>query len=234
MIRIERMEIIGKGDCPLLKRWKNLLLLALILIGGCEMDSKAQPEKLPDTVAFQDKFTREFMVSPKEVKEGYYLFKSKTGGFTMWFPKDAKINREWYEKREKYFEYSVISGVRERENIIYNIDMVYENSPITDDIDTNLFLLSSSAYANYDGEYTKIKADRSTIYFAKNEQHISVDNKKDIVYQFFAYIKSNHSHQAVWFIYGVSCIDADRGCHIDVDKEEERAKMLMKSIEFHD
>jgi hypothetical protein len=198
------------------------------------MDSKAQPEKLPNTVAFQDEFTRGFMVSPKEVKEGYYLFKSKTGGFTMWFPKDAKINRGLYEKHDKYYESSVIAGVREQENIIYDIDTVYENRRITDDIDTNLFLLSSSAYANYDGEYTKIKAVRSTIYFAKNEQHISVDNKKDTVYKFFAYIKSNHSHQAVRFIYGVSCKDADRGCHIDVDKEEERAKMLMKSIEFHD
>ncbi|GCD81231.1 putative lipoprotein YvcA [Parageobacillus thermoglucosidasius] len=208
------------------------MLLALILIGGCEMDSKAQPEKLPDTVAFQDEFTREFMVSPKEVKEGYYLFKSKTGGFTMWFPKDAKINRGLYEKHDKYYESSVIAGVREQENIIYDIDMVYENRLRTEDIESDLFLLSADA--DYNGEYTKIEADRSTIYFAKNEQHISVDNKKDIVYKFFAYIKSNHSHQGVQFIYGVSCKDADQGCHINVDKEEERAKMLMKSIEFHD
>jgi hypothetical protein len=232
MIRIERMEIIGKGDRPLLKRWRNLLLLALILIGGCEMDSKAQPEKLPDTVAFQDEFTREFMVSPKEVKEGYYLFKSRTGGFTMWFPKDAKISNMFYEKHDKYYESSRFGGVRKQENVTYAVDMVYENRNITNVIDVNLSLLSD--YADYNGEYTKIEGDSSTIYFAKNEQHISVNNKKNIVYYFFSYVKSNYSPQAVRFIYWVKCEDIARGCHIDVDKEEERAKMLMKSIEFHD
>ncbi|MBA2875710.1 hypothetical protein [Thermaerobacillus caldiproteolyticus] len=147
------------------------------------MDSKAQPEKLPNTVAFQDKFTRESMVSPKEVKEGYYLFRSRTGGFTMWFPKDAKINRGLYEKHDKYYESSVIAGVREEENIIYYIDMVYENRNITNVIDVNLSLLSD--YANYNGKYTKIEANRNTIYFAKNENDISVDNKKILIINFF-------------------------------------------------
>jgi hypothetical protein len=232
MIRIEIMEIIGKGDCPLLKRWKNLLLLALILIGGCEMDSKAQPEKLPDTVAFQDKFTREFMVSSKEVKEGYYLFKSKTGGFTMLFPKDAKISNMFYEKHDKYYESSRFGGVRKQENVTYAVDLVYENRLRTEDIESDLFLLSADV--DYKGEYTKIEADHNTIYFARNEQHISVNDKKNIVYYFFGYVKSNHSHQGVQFIYWVKCEDATHRCHIDVYKEEERAKMLMKSIKFHD
>jgi hypothetical protein len=234
MIRIERMEIIGKGDCPLLKRWRSLLLLALILIGGCEMDSKAQPEKLPDTVAFQDEFTRKFMVSPKEVKKGYYLFRSRTGGFTMLFPKDAKVNNGFYEKHDKYFESSVIAGVREHENILYTVDLIYENKPIMNDIDINLFLLSSGAYADYDGKYTKIESDEKTIYFAKKENDISVDNKKNIEHLFFGFVKSNHSHQGVLFIYGVKCDDVTQSCQIDVNKEEELAKMLMKSIEFQE
>ncbi|MBA2875708.1 hypothetical protein [Thermaerobacillus caldiproteolyticus] len=196
------------------------------------MDSKAHPEKLPDTIPFQDEFTRKFMVSPKEVKKGYYLFRSRTGGFTMLFPKDAKVNNGFYEKHGKYFESSLIAGVREQENITYSVDLTYEKRNITNEIDANLNLLSG--YANYNGKYTKIEADRSTIYFAKNENDISVDNKKNIDYKFFAYIKSNHSPQAVQFIYKVKCEDAARGCHIDVNKEEELAKMLMKSIEFHD
>jgi hypothetical protein len=149
---------------------------------GCEMDSKAQPEKLPNTVAFQDEFTRKFMVSPKEVKEGYYLFRSGTGGFTMWFPKDAKVNNGFYEKHGKYFESSLIAGVREQENITYSVDLTYEKRNITNEIDANLNLLSG--YANYNGKYTKIEADRSTIYFAKNENDISVDNKKILITNF--------------------------------------------------
>jgi hypothetical protein len=221
------MEIIGKGDCPLLKRWGNLLLLMLIWIGGCEMDSKAQPEKLPNTVAFQDKFTREFMVSPKEVKEGYYLFKSKTGGYTMLYPKNAKIDRMFYEKHKKYYESIHLGGGREKENISNYIRMTYENAKITENIDVNLDLLST--YVHYNGKYTKFKSNNNTIYFGKNEQHIS---NNDIIYYFFSYVKSNHSYQAVRFIYAVTCKDANQKCNMDVQKEEERAKMFMKSIKF--
>jgi hypothetical protein len=223
------MEIIGKGEHHLLKRWRNLLLLALILIGGCEMDSKAQPEKLPDTVAFQDKFTREFMVSPKEVKEGYYLFKSKTGGYTMLYPKNAKMDRMFYEKHKKYYESIHLGGGRERENISNYMIVTYENAPITEDIDVNLDLLST--YVHHNGKYIKFLSGDNTIYFGKNEQHISNDNN-DIAYYFFSYVKSNHSHQAVRFIYAVLCKDENQKCSIDVQKEEERAKMFMKSIKF--
>jgi hypothetical protein len=229
MIRIERMEIIGKGDRSLLKRWRNLLLLTLILIGGCEMDSKDHPEKLPNTVAFQDKFTREFMVSPKEVKEGYYLFKSKTGGYTMLYPKNAKMDRMFYEKHGKYFEALHFGGGRGKENISNYIRMIYENRKITEDIDVNISLLSDDVH--YNGKYTKLELNDKTIYFGKNEQHIS-NNNSDIIYYFFSYVKSKHSHQAVQFIYAVTCKDANQKCSIDVKKEEERAKMFMKSIKF--
>ncbi|MGG3792376.1 hypothetical protein ABEV41_06305, partial [Geobacillus thermodenitrificans] len=73
-----------------------------------------------------------------------------------------------------------------------------------------------------------------TIYFAKKERHTSNNGKQNVVYKFFASIKSNHSHQAVQFIYTIGCDDINRKCHIDVAKEEERAKMLMHSIKFQD
>jgi hypothetical protein len=86
------MEKNGKELVPLRRRWQALLLSAMVLTGGCSMDAKEHPKKWPNTAAFQDEYTREFMASTKEVKDGYYLFKSKTGGYTMWFPKDAGQN----------------------------------------------------------------------------------------------------------------------------------------------
>jgi hypothetical protein len=228
MIRIERMEIIGKGEHPLLKRWRNLLLLALILIGGCEMDSKAQPEKLPDTVAFQDEFTREFMVSPKEVKKGYYLFKSKTGGYTMLYPKNAIMDKMYYEKHENYFEDINFGESNKKENIAYFVRITYENKAITNNIDTNLKLLSNSV--NYNGNYTEFQYEDKTFYYAKTEKLLS--NGKSKAYTFFSYIKSNKSNQGIEFIYGVSCLNFKQKCNIDLTKEEENAKKLIKSIEF--
>ncbi|OQP00254.1 hypothetical protein BSK33_13955, partial [Geobacillus sp. 44B] len=84
-------------------------------------------------------------------------------------------------------------------------------------------------YVHYNGKYTKFESNNNTIYFGKNEQHIS---NNDIIYYFFSYVKSNHSYQAVRFIYAVTCKDANQKCNMDVQKEEERAKMFMKSIKF--
>jgi len=76
-----------------MKQWLTLLIISTLILGGCDgMDAKKQnaEEKLPDTIAFQDEFTREFIKSPEEVEDGYYLFESKTGGYTMLFPVNAK------------------------------------------------------------------------------------------------------------------------------------------------
>jgi len=229
------MDQNGKEWVALKRYWQALWLSALVLMAGCHMEEqKEQPKEWPDTVAFQDEYTRKFLVSPKEVKDGYYLFRSQTGGFTMLFPEEARMDEGLYEKHEKDYERSFIRGSRKKENVAYTIHVIYENDEITEDIDTNLFLLSSKAYADYDGEYKKMKGDKVTIYFAKKERHTSNNGKQNVVYKFFASIKSNHSHQAVQFIYTIGCDDINKKCHIDVAKEEERAKMLMHSIKFQD
>ncbi|MGG3792630.1 hypothetical protein ABEU90_17545, partial [Geobacillus thermodenitrificans] len=80
-------------------------------------EQKEQPKEWPDTVAFQDEYTRKFLVSPKEVKDGYYLFRSQTGGFTMLFPEEARMDEGLYEKHEKDYERSFIRGSRKKENV---------------------------------------------------------------------------------------------------------------------
>jgi len=235
MIRMDRMEQSGKEWMPLKKYWQALWLSALVLMGGCHMDEqKEQPKKWPDTVAFQDEFTREFMASTKEVKEGYYLFQSKTDGYTMLFPKDAVVAKWLYERDGKDFESLAIGWDNEEENLDYSIDLQYEQGEHMEDIETNLYLLSSRAYADYNGSYMKQEYNDKTIYFAKSQKDISVDDKHDTEYLFFSYIKSNNSHQGVLFIYSVNCNDARKSCQVKVEEEEKTAKMLMRSITFYD
>lgn len=52
------------------------LFCILLLIAGCSIKEmlKANEDNFPKTEAFQDPFTREFMVSPEEVEQGFYLF----------------------------------------------------------------------------------------------------------------------------------------------------------------
>ena len=44
----------------------------------------------PNVPAFDDHFTRKFLNKDREVNDGFYEFKSKTGQYTMWFPEEAQ------------------------------------------------------------------------------------------------------------------------------------------------
>ncbi|WP_026679021.1 hypothetical protein [Fictibacillus gelatini] len=193
------------------------------------MDKENQSEKLPDTVAFNDKFTREFMDSPKEVREGYYLFKSKTGGYTMLYPKNANMDEAYYERHKDYYEAINFGESSKKDNISYYVRNTYEKGEITNDIDVNLNLLSD--YIHYKGEYSKFNYDDKTIYFAKDTERVN-DENNGVFYGFFSYIKSNSGDQAVRFFYDVTCLDEKQKCNIDIKKEAEKAKMLMESVKF--
>ncbi len=152
----------------------------------------------------------------------------------MWFPKDAVVAEWLYEKHGKDFEALTIGWDNKEENLRYSIDLQYERGEHMEDIETNLFLLSSGGYANYNGSYMTQKYNDKTIYFAKKQKDISVDYKHNIVYSFFSYIKSKDSHQGILFIYRVRGNDSEKSCQVNVKEEEKTAKMLMKSIKFYD
>src|SRR5699024_7478237 len=112
----------------------SVCVFIILFIGGCglmsEKDiSKMDPEDLPDVTAFQDDFTREVMSSTEEVGEGYYLFESKTGGYTMWYPEEAIMNKGYYERTKDTFE-RVSFGVeanKDKSNIPYYVVASYNH-----------------------------------------------------------------------------------------------------------
>src|SRR5690625_8025077 len=210
------------------------MFLVLLLMGGCK-DMKnnqdlqdADPEDLPDTIAMQDDFTREFMASAEEEEEGYYLFESKTGGYTMLYPVNSRRSSDLYEKTNDSFETLQFGEGKESSDVPYFIQSTYNHGKNTNDIELYLSILSESL--DYDGEYKEIELDNKIIYCARKSVKVNSDENND--FDFFGYIKLKGSKQALRYVYGVYCVDEGDECDYDFDAVEDEAKKLMKSVEF--
>src|SRR5690625_6755165 len=81
----------------------------------------ADPKDLPDTIAMQDDFTRGFMASTEEEEEGYYIFESKTGGYTMLYPVNSNLGQIYYKKVNESFKTLHFGESKERSKVTYFI-----------------------------------------------------------------------------------------------------------------
>src|SRR5690625_7503619 len=111
-------------------RWLVLLFIITIPLGGCQMETEEKyegnSETLPKGKAFEDDFTREFIASEKEVEDGYYEFKSKTGMYTMLLLRNAIMTKMVYqilsdttETLEYYVEDDAIAGeIKDRKSVV--------------------------------------------------------------------------------------------------------------------
>jgi hypothetical protein len=204
----------------------------IIILGGCntsveeEEKTEATIQLWPETPAFKDDFTRGFMDSTEEVQDGYYRFKSKTDGYKMLFPINAKVSAAGFELNQDVFEtYSFGEQVKD-ENLAYYYKMTYENRPITNNIDVNLDLLST--YAGYEGEYEKFEHAGKTYYYATD-----VSKDEEITYySYLSYIKSNNSDKALSYFVDSTCADNSGNCKQEPEKLEEQFLMMMKSVDF--
>src|SRR5690625_36132 len=124
-----------------MKRLILLMCLVLLLMRGCknmqnnEDLQDADPKALPDAIAMQDDFTRGFMASTEEEEEGYYLFESKTGGYTMLYPDNSNLGQIYYEKVNDSFETLHFGESKERSKVTYFIKTKKNQSNETNDIE---------------------------------------------------------------------------------------------------
>ncbi|CAM4006291.1 hypothetical protein [Mesobacillus zeae] len=190
--------------------------------------SGAEASNLPKTVAFQDEFTRGFMDSTKEVEDGYYLFKSKTGGYTMLFPKHAKIATFGFEQSGDELETFSFGEVRNEENISLKWKVLYENMPRTRDVESNLAFLSDSY--GYKGDYTQFKQEGKTYYYAKKVKNIEGKEVNTFLYL----IKNDSDDKAISYSMKYICTDSKKPCKVDQQTMEAEAERLIKSIKFLD
>ncbi|MCM3163298.1 hypothetical protein [Metabacillus litoralis] len=192
------------------------------------MKKEADSKELPNTAAFQDEFTRSLLDSPEAVKEGYYLFKSKTGGYSMLWPKNAVTDGPpFYQRTKDSFEKIIFYETNEKENYRYSFSTTYSTYGESA-IESSLNLLSSSV--GYYDEYEMIETDKNRIYYAKSEEPL----ENSTAYFYFGYILSKESQKGLEYIYTAQCIDkAKPSCDVDVEKEEEKALYYMKSVIFN-
>lgn len=185
---------------------------------------QGEGEKPAQTTASKDEFTKGYLSLSEETEEGYHLFKSKTGGYTMLFPDDGIVSKDFNEQRETAYE-TVVYGA-EREDAKIMADATYENKPETQDVEANLELLSNTT--GYTGEYQELKEDGKSVYYAKEVTEID----GAMSYNFSSFIKSEDSNQAVEFIYNASCEKADKAC-LSAEKEHEKTALkIIKSVTF--
>ncbi|MDR0139068.1 hypothetical protein RFW18_15030 [Metabacillus idriensis] len=213
------------------------LVFMLIFTGGCGIfkenrSGNIDASAMPETEAFKDEFTREFMASSDEVEEGFYSFESKTNGYTMLFPVNATISSTSYDSQEDFFEtYNFGEGVKES-NLSRYVTITYEDKPTTKNIEFNLDMLSE--HAGYETSFEKIKNGENLIYYSKGSQTINdtETKKKADFYGYFGYIQSQKNEKGIQFFYEVTCMDAVQSCEINSKSEEENALLIMKSINF--
>ena len=187
------------------------------------------PKKLPDVIAFQDDFTREFMGSVDEVEEGFYLFQSKTGRYTMMYPENASMHRPFYGfTGEDYEKIRYAGNDEEVTGAMYTVDLVYKNSKDTIRFSTHLAVVSRGL--RYDGDFEKIETEDTEIYFAKNT--FPVDGERVGSYNFFGVVKSKDSNRTLRYTYVVYCDWDEKTCDYDVEGIEKHVKKLMRSVTF--
>lgn len=196
------------------------------------MKKEADFKELPNTAAFQDTSTRELLESSNEVKDGYYLFKSNTREYNMFWPKNA--TKQFYNSNGQNYERFILEENDIEKNYSNEITTTFENRDDTKLL-KNASLKVLSNYIGYDGEYREIKTDNKIIYYAKTEDVVQTDNNKVTFNLFFSYIKEISSGKGLEYIYSVRCLDAKhKDCKIDLENEEKRALMLMKNVKFID
>ena len=211
-----------------------IMMISLIL-SGCEFAvqdgekvNQVSANKTPDTRAFNDDFTRGFMDSPKEVEDGYYLFRSKTNGYTMLFPKEGEIVEMNYDRNNEIYEQINFGIEYEKENSAVDVLLTYENREITSDIEANLHLLSSSE--GYKGNYEESESQEIHYYVT---DFITENGEGKIPhYNYIGYLKSKKSNQAIHFQSYSRCTDTDKNCTAGSAEFKEKIMKLMMSIQF--
>ncbi|TXC92674.1 hypothetical protein FS935_00220 [Metabacillus litoralis] len=192
------------------------------------MKKEVDREELPNTAAFQDEFTRSLLDSPEEVEDGYYLYKSKTGGYSMLWPKNAVTDGPpFYQKTKDSFEKIIFYDRNEDENYRYSFSTTYSTYGESI-IDSSLGILSDSV--GYDGEYEKIETEKTRIYYAKSEEPL----EHSTAYLYFCYILSKESQEGLEYVFTAQCLDKSKtNCDINIKKEEEKALHYMKKVKFN-
>jgi len=180
--------------------------------------SEMNPEDLPDVRAFNDEFTRDFLQSIEETRDGYYPFLSGTGKYKMDFPAGGIIGEKGYALKEEEYEGYLI-GVEQGNGLGSSIKINYYSQ--IGDKDVELDMLSKQFDNNLNFE--EISLESSTLYIANFE-----DNEN---YYGYAAMLVNSQGDGIHVIFETECAEPEKCGESKQDMQKEM-KQWIKSITF--
>ncbi|NPC94497.1 lipoprotein YvcA [Bacillus sp. WMMC1349] len=218
--------------------------LILVVTSGCSINDKQNskteavkpidmdPKDLPKVPAFQDKTTREYMASTKEVEPGYYLLESKLKGFTIIFPKRGNIIPNLSSYNDENYETIVFDSYNSKTNIYINVDISYFYNK---DYSLETMIDSVKGKNGYRGDFNKKIKPGKEIYFAYQKiVHDNPDRKYNDSYMYFGYINSTEvEHSGIEFSFIFNCPDDKKPCVLNEKTAKTDAKKMIDSITFN-
>ncbi|MCY8857835.1 lipoprotein YvcA [Bacillus atrophaeus] len=224
--------------------------LLLALTGGCSMNDKQNqngqdgekteavkpkdmdPKDLPQVPAFQDKKTREYMVSAKEEEPGYYLLESKLKGFRMLFPEDGEYD-DYLSSKSINEEIISFYSYDKNTNIQFNGKTeYYRHQSFINDPDEALEQVRKDN--SYKGNFERSEDNDKDMYFAYMKRvYDDIDSKYNSTHSYIGYIKSKReSNVGIEFTFDFTCQKGDQPCSLNKEDIQKKAKKIVNSITF--
>ncbi|KEZ48957.1 hypothetical protein [Metabacillus indicus] len=194
------------------------ITLFILFAAGCS------EEKVPDTEAFKDEFTREFIKEGGETEDGYYTFESKTKGYTMLFPEHAKVSERDFESHEDKYETLSLGEKMKNQNTSYYIKLTYEKAPNISDIDVHLEQLTITS--GYKGDFKREEFNNNIVYSARES------NEQKGLFYYIAVIKAKDTDQIIRLTFDSSCSNGETECNVNPNELNQRLTNIVHSIQF--
>ena len=205
-----------------------LFMVLIILLGGCQVNkdetstnpSEIDKDGLPEVRAFNDSFTREFLQSTEETREGYYPFVSGTEQFKMDFPAEGVIGQKaYFIKEERYEEFPIHIKTETGSKVRIN----YYSDDRKELLKENLNAFKKRL--GYDGDFEKLKGDKQSLNYAHYE--------RNGFRTYVGYVLNERESGGIELTYKIDCRDEkEEICKENRQSDKKRAVKWMESVQF--
>lgn len=187
--------------------------------------SEMNPNDLPDVPAFQDEFTRDFLQSTEQTKEGYYPLLSGSNSFTMDFPEDMVISKKSYNIQSDDKGETIIISYPAHQGkafIIQSLD--YYHSQLSAEDSKEQMVNSAGRELNF-----------QTIESSKEKQSIEVAEYEDDSLSIIEALIWNDNNEAIQVHTTITCKGGTNNeeCAESKGIQKEKALDMLKSIQLN-
>lgn len=203
-------------------------------MGGCSRSnekntvspSEMEPNELPDVPAFQDEFTRDFLQSTEQTKEGYYSLLSGSNSFTMYFPEDMVISKESYDIQSDDKGETIIISYPSHQGKAFIIQSLnYSHSQLSAEDSKEQMVNSAGRELNF-----------QTIESSNEKQHIEIAEYEDDSLSIIEALIWNDNNEAIQSHTTFTCKEETNKeeCTESKEIQKEKALDMLKSIQLKD